>query len=521
MTIIALLLLLFSTAFSEALEFQEETSLILKGEEALESWDVEEAEKILKGLKEEGEPRVLLFAAKVKFYKGDYQAALDLISRAREGGYAGGDSANLSGVITRTEEAARGFIVKESPHFRLRVKPGKDEILRDYALDALEKAYTRTGEDLGYFPTEKVLVEIYPDLESFIKISTLSRKDIETSGTVAICKFARINILTPRALLRGYAWLDTLSHEYVHYIINRKTRGTVPIWLHEGIAKYEELRWRKEKPGELTPSSQTILAKALKKGSIISFEKMHPSLAKLDSAEQAQLAFAEVSTAVEYIFDKWGRDTLHDLLQNLTKGKTEAQVCVSALKLTCQEFFTSWRTWAMGRSFKEIPGLKALPLRFRKGRGSVDAKQAERDELKEVPSDAARKHLRLGDLLRDRNRIDAAIVEYQKATRKGVLSPVAFNKLALAFMLNRDLDSALGPLIRARELFPDFVTTYVHLGQIYLERRDYDRSMENFIFANSLNPFDPRIHASLATIYKEKGMTDAQAREEHIYGLLR
>ena len=114
MTIIALLLLLFSTAFSEALEFQEETSLILKGEEALESWDVEEAEKILKGLKEE-EPRVLLFAAKVKFYKGDYQAALDLVRKAREGGYAGGDSANLSGVITRTEEAARGFIVKESP----------------------------------------------------------------------------------------------------------------------------------------------------------------------------------------------------------------------------------------------------------------------------------------------------------------------------------------------------------------------------------------------------------------------
>jgi tetratricopeptide (TPR) repeat protein len=143
----------------------------------------------------------------------------------------------------------------------------------------------------------------------------------------------------------------------------------------------------------------------------------------------------------------------------------------------------------MGRSFKEIPGLKALPLRFKKGGKNMDEKQVERDELKEVPSDSARKHLRLGDLLRDRNRMDAAIVEYQKATKKGALSPVAFNKLALAFMLNKDLDSALGPLMRARELFPDFVTTYVHLGQIYLERKDYDRSMENFIMANSLNPF--------------------------------
>jgi len=529
---LVLFLFFLPTAFFAGEEgFHQGIAFVLKGEEALEAWQIDEAVKIAEELTERigDEPRALLFAAKVRFYQGDYQEALDLVRKAKEKGYAGGDSIGFLDVLTKTAEAARGFTSTGSTHFIVRYKKGKDEILPGYALDALEKAYTTVGEDLGYFPRERVIVEIYPDIESFIQVSTLSRKDVETSGTVAICKFARIVITTPRVLLRGYPWLDTLSHEYVHYVVNRRTRGMVPIWLHEGIAKYEEARWRGKKGGDLTPSSQAILARALKENTLIPFEKMHPSLAKLKSAEEAQRAFAEVSTAVEFIKEQWGSAGLHKLLQSMSQGMPEDQACDSVLGLTSQGFFSAWKSWAMKKPITDIPGLRALPLRFRKDKGTGalkepredEEKQLEKEELKDIPSEAARKHLRLGDLLRDRNRIEAAIVEYQKATRKGALSPVAFNKLALAFMLNRDLDSALGPLMRARELFPDFVTTYVHLGQIYLERKDYERSLENFIMANSLNPFDPRIHAGMATIYKEKGKTDLQAHEERIYAILR
>ena len=45
-------------------------------------------------------------------------------------------------------------------------------------------------------------------------------------------------------LTTGYDWLDTVSHEYVHLVVSRKSRNTVPIWMHEGLAKYLESRWR-------------------------------------------------------------------------------------------------------------------------------------------------------------------------------------------------------------------------------------------------------------------------------------
>ena len=51
----------------------------------------------------------------------------------------------------------------------------KDAILVDYALNTLEK-HRAVGNDLDYFPSEPVLVEVFPDAEGFRTISTLTKK---------------------------------------------------------------------------------------------------------------------------------------------------------------------------------------------------------------------------------------------------------------------------------------------------------------------------------------------------------
>ena len=47
--------------------------------------------------------------------------------------------------------------------------------------------------------------------------------------------------VTPRALLRGYPWRDTLAHEYVHLVISRLSHNRVPVWLHEGLAEHVQM----------------------------------------------------------------------------------------------------------------------------------------------------------------------------------------------------------------------------------------------------------------------------------------
>ncbi len=55
---------------------------------------------------------------------------------------------------------------------------------------------------------------------------------------MGICKFNKLMIISPRALSFGYRWLDSLSHEYLHYAIVALSNNQAPIWLHEGMARF-------------------------------------------------------------------------------------------------------------------------------------------------------------------------------------------------------------------------------------------------------------------------------------------
>ncbi|MFN3467664.1 MAG: peptidase MA family metallohydrolase, partial [Candidatus Brocadiales bacterium] len=291
------------------------------GDEHLAHWEIGEAEEVSRTLTElHGDsPEAPYLAAKVKFYMGDYDGAIKLL-KGRPKDYPEGREFLV--FLTRIYGTAKDFAEHPTPHFLLRYVPGKDEVLLDYAQEALEKAYAEIGKDLDFSPKEKVIVEIYPTLESFSSASTLTKKEIETSGAVAICHFNRLMVLSPRLLLRGYPWMDTLAHEYVHYVISHKTRNLTPIWFHEGLAKFEESRWKSAEGRDLNPVQKHLLARALETDSFITFEEMHPSIAKLKSREDAALAFAEVLSSIQYMVKKRGYPFLNEILLGIREGKT-------------------------------------------------------------------------------------------------------------------------------------------------------------------------------------------------------
>ena len=132
------------------------------------------------------------------------------------------------------------------------------------------------------------------------------RGQIRTSGTVAVCKFNKLILLSPKALLKGYDWQDTAAHEYTHLVLTRRSRNEAPIWLQEGLAKWFEDDWRGgDEP--LSPVSAALVKDAVQKGALVTFDEMHPSLAKLPSQERAALAYAEVVLAVERMVLKAAR----------------------------------------------------------------------------------------------------------------------------------------------------------------------------------------------------------------------
>lgn len=484
---------------------------IFRGYQLVQDWDITSAEKfsqqLLKKYPESGDAHFL--QARIEFMKGNYEHSWKILRQIDD---------NLEAVkefkihVDATRRAAKNFISKETEHFIFRFEEGPDEILIHYAEKALEDSYKVLGEILDYYPEEKVIVEFYPDRQPFSKISPLTLKDILTSGTVALCKYNRIMMISPGSLARGFNWLDTLSHEYVHYLLTKKSRNHLPLWMHEGIAKYLETHWRNGNE-YLSPVMETVLFKALKNDYRVPLEAMMPSLAKLKNAEDVQLAYAEVSSMMEYLAKIKGPNIFSTLLEDLASGIEFERTFIKHVGQDLVDFQSSWEIWAKKLELKNIPGIEVLTTEFKNRKGLAPEDKG----YKQLKSRKARNFTFLGDILKSRDHVKAAIIEYKKALDESSShSPVLFNKLAGTYLQTRKYHEAETLLKESLAFFPDFHTTLVNLGELYFSNKENETSRIYFEKALRINPFNPFVHMRLIHVYEKLGLTrekELQARQ--------
>ncbi|HLG18280.1 MAG TPA: peptidase MA family metallohydrolase [Bdellovibrionota bacterium] len=459
--------------------------------------------------------------AQILFYQQKYKEAETHLQGIEATGGLSEQIQSLRALAQTTRERTGAFQTFSTKHFEFRFADGKDRVLPMYAADTLESARMRIGDDLGVLPGEKVTVEFYPSWKDFTAISTLTETEVETSGTIALCKFNRISVATPRALLRGYPWLDTVAHEYTHYLINRASNGLAPVWLHEGIAKFEESRWRTSRESNLSKQTQALLLKRLRKGTLIPLEKMHPSIAKLKTPEDAEVAFAEVFYLVSYLVEKRGGiDRVRQLLNTLGTGVEMPRAFSQIYGQNFSELFNGWLAWLKTQSLAEDPYAQAQKISLR---ADSDAPEdTAHADLLAVQDDQARGFIRIGDLLQERNRLIAARTEYEKADK--ILprhSAYLLNKIALASLALNDSNRALEALNKAVEETPEYPASYTRRAMLHLSRKEMEKAEADFLSANALNPFDPEIHLGLQKIYETRNDSVKVAREKNARKALR
>ena len=486
----------------------------------IDQWRFEEAEaqtqKLLKQYPSSGDVHFLY--ARVEFYKGNYEKAWQILETVDDKYHTVKEFKTL---VRNTREATSVFVSQESEHFIFRYVDGPDQILIPFAKEVLEKSYQVLGKILGYFPKQKVLVEIYPDRIPFARISPLTMKDIVTSGTVALCKYNRLMMISPGSLVRGYNWMDTLSHEYTHYLLSSKSHNNAPLWLHEGFAKYLETRWRQDTK-YLTPIMESILANGLANDYMVALEDMMPSLAKLKSAEDVQLAYAEVATMVDFMVQQKGEAVLAGLAAELAEGTPFEKALETTVGKSLNEFQVEWQKHMDGRQLKTIPGLTVLKFRFKNNRSKGEDDSAREAARNEAGNQRAHNLTLLGDILKSRQYIQAAIIEYQKAIDESkMLSPVLYNKLAGTYLFSKDYTRAEDLLRVSLDYYPHFATTLTHLGELYYMKKDYAAAEKYFQKAVRLNPFNPLVHARLINIYAALGQTEKKEQQGLLYSYIK
>lgn len=430
--------------------------------------------------------------------EGDYEQALkaltdkDRLTLPWLQGY-------LNGLIKVSSALERS----ESAHFVLFTPPGQ-KFLSDYALPSLEKTADHLEKALGHRPKRKIRVEIYADQNDFSAASTLSVETLERSGAIGICKFHRLMIMSPQFLPLGYRWLDALSHEYVHLIVNEMSASKAELWLHEGTARYFETSYRSNPPQFLTPHQKTELLEAKEESRLISFGRMSPSLVYLKDQSEVSLAFSQVSHAVQMLVQEKGRDRFIAFLRSL-RDKPFAEVFRRVYKQTPQEFETEWQERLAREKWDKTQGAMPDEVRF------------EPIQEESVIGANVQGRIRLGDRMRQRGHHEAALLEYEKALTEEPDNAVILLKAAKTHLLLGQKDLAVQKLRRATDKNPNYGTPHLELAKL-VEPKE---ALPHLLEANAINPFDPSIHERLAQVYEMLGEGEKAKREEEIYQQLR
>jgi tetratricopeptide (TPR) repeat protein len=426
------------------------------------------------------------------YFAGSYEAAAAGVADLRKAPSGETNLGALADVIVQTYETTNAYETFQHEDFEVRYAPGEDELLVPYAVDTLKAAAQALEAELGVKMVSPVRLEIYPDAESLARVSTLSVEAIRNTGTVALCKWGRLMIASPRALMHGYPWLDTIAHEYIHLMLTKATLDRAPVWLQEGLAKFLETRWRQDQASlRQDPASSQLLRSAMESGQLLDFDQLHPSIALLPSQELATLAFAQVSSFMASYYEVYGREAVQKSLARISAGEDAREALAHVAGASWKSLEKRWK--AQLAEQPTLPPARLLP-RYLKGEAT------EQDELAGVELERARNHLRLGDLLWTRARPAAASVEYAKAHEVAPDDPVVASRYARSAIAGNRPQDALAPLERTLERYPLHAPALSSLATAQFRVSNFEAAREAADQAIAQNPFDPQPHCILSKL---------------------
>jgi hypothetical protein len=297
--------------------------------------------------------------ARLSLYVGDCdtaQATLASLTGVKE-------AAPLADLAKNCARATAGSVVIEDKEHDLwiRLQDEGDRVLLPVLADVAVKARAAIVRDLGIELPKPLRIDLVRDLFSLSAVSGLPLQAAETTGTVAVARWGRVNMISPRAatLAGGYPWEDTLQHEMTHLALSHATRDQAPLWLQEGLAKRQETRWRPPRPFDGDPAPDEVAQNALLTGESVGIDQLGPSIAMLPSADAASIAFAEVSSFIEYWIKVNGQPALRLLFQDLKGlGTNEASRALeSASGYDLSGWIVRWQDY-----LRHLPPPKGAPL---------------------------------------------------------------------------------------------------------------------------------------------------------------
>lgn len=462
--------LLFSDVTSANVPILGDMDRATRARNATIELDYPTAHSILEGA-DPSDMALALEQAHLFIYEGNCDEAVTILSRPDLVNRP--ETQQLGDVARGCARSMAGTLTVEEQGVRVRLQDDDDRALVPLIVDTALRARTMLTKELGVELPLPVRIDLVRDQFALAAMTGLPEQAARTTGTVAVAKWGRVTMLSPRATSGNYAWLDTLAHEMTHLALSRGTRDKAPLWLQEGVAKRQQTRWREAEPLDDFPSDDAVARIGMEKGLGVELDRIGPSIAMLPSAEQASVAYAEVVSFIRYWAREAGDEALPQLVVRLKDAREADDVSRAISGVSSADFPTWISRWKTHLSSVQTN----IPADLEPG-----AKPA-------FAADAARR-VRLGTLLQNRGHAKAASLERTKAH---TAAPFDANvRCALAESL-----VAMSEKERARSLVEKIEDVHYRIGRwhslhglLFPDAPDVERQFQMGI---SLDPMEPLV----------------------------
>jgi hypothetical protein len=348
---------------------------------------------------------VVLAKARLALYEEDCDLAVSLLSQRSEAVQAeeGRAIADVARGCARVTAAT--VVEKDDANaVVVRYQDDGDRALTPLVVDTVVKARASLAHDLGVEWKHPMHITVVRDLLSLSAMTGLPYKAAKTTGTVAVAKFGRVTLLSPRASHHGYPFRDTLAHEMTHLAIAMQSWDRAPLWLHEGVARREEVRWRDVGLFDDRPSAESVVLRGIELKLDLALDKLGPSIAMLPSADAAMVAFAEVTSFIKFFTESSPPEALAKLLVALRSAKDADTALKEVSGETLAQWDVRWRAQLAKRPRE--------PLSPMFGLGTTPAGLGD-----------SRERSRLAELLLGRDHPTEAVLELDKIPTEMLADP--------------------------------------------------------------------------------------------------
>ncbi|MFP6610866.1 MAG: tetratricopeptide repeat protein [Pirellulales bacterium] len=230
-------------------------------------------------------------------------------------------------------EVLDSYETLETEHFLVRFDPKHDKIQARYIASYLEEVYPAVCEQLGYYPKEKSLFEVFNKARNTGGHGWFSARMVGLPHihTIGACAGKMVAMVSPSAMDQKFNWARVVKHEFVHVVNLQQTNFTIPHWFTEALAVYNE--------GYPRPQSwNQMLTRRVPVGKSFNLDTINLGFIRPSSSEDWQMAYCQAELYAQYMLEQFGEDALAKMLAGYADNLDTPAAIQRGFGVTTDEF---------------------------------------------------------------------------------------------------------------------------------------------------------------------------------------